>query len=122
MMPSAAVGRRSMRTSPTRRRSMRMPAWVSSRAIGAAAIAASLWLGTSGPVEAASAEAVDRSALRVCADPSNLPFSNDKGEGFANTIAELLAKALGVTVDRQSVVWGKSVSVREDHGGRRTIK
>lgn len=75
-----------------------MPAWVSSRAIGAAAIAASLWLGTSGPVEAASAEAVDRSALRVCADPSNLPFSNDKGEGFENKIAELLAKELGVPV------------------------
>lgn len=29
--------------------------------------------------------------LRVCADPNNLPFSNDRGEGFENTIAELLA-------------------------------
>lgn len=41
-------------------------------------------------------EAVDRSALRVCADPSNLPFSNDKGEGFENKIAELLAARLNV--------------------------
>jgi len=41
-------------------------------------------------------EAVDRSALRVCADPANLPFSNDKGEGFENKIAELLAAKLGV--------------------------
>lgn len=41
-------------------------------------------------------EAVDRSALRVCADPSNLPFSNDKGEGFENKIAELLAEKLNV--------------------------
>jgi quinoprotein dehydrogenase-associated probable ABC transporter substrate-binding protein len=47
---------------------------------------------------AASAEAVDHSALRVCADPNNLPFSNDKGEGFENKIAELFAKALGVPV------------------------
>jgi len=41
-------------------------------------------------------EAVDRSTLRVCADPSNLPFSNDKGEGFENKIAELLAAKLNV--------------------------
>jgi quinoprotein dehydrogenase-associated probable ABC transporter substrate-binding protein len=47
---------------------------------------------------AARAEAVDRTALRVCADPSNLPFSNNKGEGFENKIAELLAKELGVPV------------------------
>jgi quinoprotein dehydrogenase-associated probable ABC transporter substrate-binding protein len=75
-----------------------MPAWASSRAICAAAIAASLWLGAGAPAEAASAEAVDRSALRVCADPSNLPFSNKKGEGFENKIAELLAEELGVPV------------------------
>jgi quinoprotein dehydrogenase-associated probable ABC transporter substrate-binding protein len=47
---------------------------------------------------AAGAVAVDHSALRVCADPSNLPFSNDKGEGFENKIAELLAADLGVPV------------------------
>jgi len=41
-------------------------------------------------------EAVDRTAFRVCSDPSNLPFSNDKGEGFENKIAELLATKLGV--------------------------
>lgn len=32
--------------------------------------------------------------LRVCAEANNLPFSNDKGEGFENKIAELLAKDL----------------------------
>src|SRR3546814_4946594 len=47
---------------------------------------------------AATAEAVDRSALRVCADPSNPPFSTEAGEGFENKIAELLAKELGVPV------------------------
>ncbi len=29
--------------------------------------------------------------LRVCADPDNMPFSNEKGEGFENKLAELIA-------------------------------
>ena len=33
--------------------------------------------------------------LRVCADPNNLPFSNAKGDGFENKIAELMARELG---------------------------
>lgn len=36
--------------------------------------------------------------LRVCADPDNLPFSNEKQEGFENRIAEVLARDLGVTL------------------------
>ena len=32
--------------------------------------------------------------FKVCADPNNLPFSNDKSEGFENKIAELLAADL----------------------------
>jgi mxaJ protein len=36
--------------------------------------------------------------LRVCADPNNLPFSNDKGEGFENKIVDLIARDLGATV------------------------
>jgi quinoprotein dehydrogenase-associated probable ABC transporter substrate-binding protein len=43
-----------------------------------------------------AAEADERTALRVCADPSGLPFSNDKGEGFENRIAALFAGKLGV--------------------------
>ena len=42
-----------------------------------------------------SIELIDPKALRVCADPHNLPFSNEKGEGFENKIAEILAKKLG---------------------------
>src|SRR5438045_9743973 len=38
-------------------------------------------------------------ALRVCADPNNLPFSNEKREGFENRIAELVARELGMTVE-----------------------
>lgn len=33
--------------------------------------------------------------LRVCADPNNLPFSNDRRQGFENRIAELLARDMG---------------------------
>ena len=33
--------------------------------------------------------------FRVCADPNNLPFSNQKLEGFENRIAELIAQDLG---------------------------
>jgi mxaJ protein len=33
--------------------------------------------------------------LRVCADPNNLPFSNERGEGFENRIADLAARRLG---------------------------
>jgi quinoprotein dehydrogenase-associated probable ABC transporter substrate-binding protein len=37
----------------------------------------------------------DDTALRVCADPDNLPLSNERGEGFENKIAEQLARDLG---------------------------
>ena len=36
--------------------------------------------------------------LRVCADPNNLPFSNQRREGFENRLAEIVAKDLGATV------------------------
>lgn len=36
--------------------------------------------------------------LRVCADPDNLPFSNERREGFENKIAELLAQELGASL------------------------
>lgn len=35
------------------------------------------------------------SALRVCADPDYLPFSNRAGQGFENKVAAAVAKALG---------------------------
>jgi mxaJ protein len=37
--------------------------------------------------------------FRVCADPNNLPFSNQKGEGFENKIAELIAKDIGARLE-----------------------
>ena len=42
---------------------------------------------------------VNRTALRVCADPANMPFSNDKNEGFENKIAEIVAAELKVQVE-----------------------
>jgi quinoprotein dehydrogenase-associated probable ABC transporter substrate-binding protein len=36
--------------------------------------------------------------LRVCADPNNLPFSNQRQEGFENRLAELIAKEQGAAV------------------------
>jgi quinoprotein dehydrogenase-associated probable ABC transporter substrate-binding protein len=42
-----------------------------------------------------SIELVDPRVLRVCADPNNMPFSTDRGEGFENRLAELLADKLG---------------------------
>jgi quinoprotein dehydrogenase-associated probable ABC transporter substrate-binding protein len=42
-----------------------------------------------------SIELIDPKVLRVCADPNNMPFSTDKGEGFENKLAELLAEKLG---------------------------
>jgi len=49
-------------------------------------------------VEPSKGELRSQAAFRVCADPANLPFSNDKGEGFENKIAEVFARALGLPV------------------------
>ena len=38
--------------------------------------------------------AAPRNALRVCADPNNLPFSNSAREGFENRIAEIVGEEL----------------------------
>jgi mxaJ protein len=40
--------------------------------------------------------------LRVCADPNNLPYSNERREGFENRLAELVAKDLG---ERLEYTW-----------------
>ena len=46
-----------------------------------------------------SIELVDPKVLRVCADPRNLPFSNEKGEGFENKLGELFAEKLQKKLD-----------------------
>jgi mxaJ protein len=37
--------------------------------------------------------------LRISADPNNLPFTNERLEGFENRIAELLARELGAEIE-----------------------
>lgn len=57
------------------------------RSLGALLMAASLL--------PAGATGQDAPKFRVCADPDNLPFSNQQQQGFENKIAELLAQDLG---------------------------
>ena len=42
--------------------------------------------------------AAPMASLRVCADPGNMPFSNNRGEGFEQKISEVIAESLGTTV------------------------
>jgi quinoprotein dehydrogenase-associated probable ABC transporter substrate-binding protein len=44
------------------------------------------------------AQIQDQTELRVCADPNNLPFSNEKQEGFENRIAQFVAQDLHARV------------------------
>jgi quinoprotein dehydrogenase-associated probable ABC transporter substrate-binding protein len=41
----------------------------------------------------------DLRSLTVCADPGNMPLSNQAGEGFENKIAQVIGKALGTGVN-----------------------
>jgi quinoprotein dehydrogenase-associated probable ABC transporter substrate-binding protein len=50
------------------------------------------------PLAAAQDAPAKRTELRVCQDPNNLPFSNTKGEGIENRIAEVFGKALNLPV------------------------
>ena len=43
-----------------------------------------------------------KASFRVCADPNNMPASNEKQEGFENKIATLLAKDFGT---RPTYIW-----------------
>lgn len=63
------------------------------RPLGRLAFAVALALGT-GTALAQDAPALKE--LRICQDPNNMPFSNEKGEGLENRIAELFASSLGV--------------------------
>jgi len=47
----------------------------------------------------------DVTRFRVCADPENFPFSNQKQEGFENKIAEVLARDLGAPITY--IWWGQ---------------
>jgi quinoprotein dehydrogenase-associated probable ABC transporter substrate-binding protein len=50
------------------------------------------------PLQAKSNAPQPREHLRVCADPNNLPFSNDRLEGFENKIATVVAREMKTDV------------------------
>ena len=75
------------------------PRWIVSAILGVTLVASfdcGAALAQPQPQENAdlSIELIDPKVLRVCADPRNLPFSNEKGEGFENKLAELFAAKL----------------------------
>jgi mxaJ protein len=55
-----------------------------------------------GPAAAQRPAPRDPGLIRVCADPDNMPSSNEKSEGFENKIAELIAKELNAKL---TYVW-----------------
>ncbi|WEX88653.1 quinoprotein dehydrogenase-associated putative ABC transporter substrate-binding protein [Sinorhizobium garamanticum] len=67
----------------------------------------------------AAGELVDPDTLRVCADPSNMPFSDQSGEGFEDKLAKMVAAKTG----RSSVayMWYPSITgfVRNTLGANR---
>jgi quinoprotein dehydrogenase-associated probable ABC transporter substrate-binding protein len=83
---------------------MRLMRLVSRTAIILPALAGALACGLAGlrSIEAyaqssdkGALELVDPDVFRACGDPRNLPFSNEKGEGFENKLAEFFAAKLG---------------------------
>ncbi|MBO1909033.1 substrate-binding domain-containing protein [Microvirga sp. 3-52] len=85
-------------------------------ALGAISFAALLV--ATATVRAQTTDLVSRTALRVCADPANMPFSNEAGEGFENKIAELLAADLQLPLE---YTWFPQVTgfVRNTLGAKR---
>lgn len=64
-----------------------------------AAAAAAFVVAATAAAAAATSDLVARKALRVCADPANMPFSNEAGEGFENKIAEFIGAKMGLPVE-----------------------
>ena len=67
---------------------------LTTRTVAGAAVLAGLLVQTGTGIAQVMPDMVSRTALRVCSDPSNLPFSNRKREGFENKIADLIADQL----------------------------
>lgn len=67
-------------------------------------VAAAILVGSLGAIGAQAADTnnadlVNRKVLRVCGTPENLPYSNEKLEGFENRIAEIVADELKLLVE-----------------------
>ncbi|WP_114394081.1 quinoprotein dehydrogenase-associated putative ABC transporter substrate-binding protein [Oleisolibacter albus] len=55
------------------------------------------WAGSAAPL-AAAVEQSGRDTLRICADGNALPYSDEKGQGFENKLAEMIAADLGIPI------------------------
>lgn len=75
-----------------------MPVWASEIA-RAVPLVAALCASLAGPAAAQTSDLVSTSALRVCADPANLPMSSEDGTGYENRLAELIGEKLGLPVE-----------------------
>ncbi len=62
------------------------------------ALQTALFVALPSTVHAQTSELVQKSLLRVCADPANLPFSSEDRTGFENKIADLIGEKLNVPV------------------------
>jgi quinoprotein dehydrogenase-associated probable ABC transporter substrate-binding protein len=80
------------------KRAIGLAGGVLASAIGAVC-APTLRAADAGPGAATPGAADSGGVLKVCADPSNLPLSNSKGEGYENKIAEALAHDLKLRVE-----------------------
>jgi mxaJ protein len=56
-------------------------------------------VGAAAQTQSQPAEPTQRPALRVCADPDNLPYSHEDRSGFENRIAQLIADDFGVPLE-----------------------
>jgi len=54
---------------------------------------------TAAPNATAATAAGTDGVLRVCADPNNLPQSNNRGEGYENHIAQAMARDMGLKLE-----------------------
>ncbi|TWB63852.1 substrate-binding domain-containing protein [Nitrospirillum viridazoti] len=95
MAPSAAAGRSASGTENNGGTLMKTAFRLALAALLPLALPASQAL-------AQTAELVSRTELRVCADPNDMPYSNQKGEGFENKIAAIIGQDLKLPV---SYVW-----------------
>lgn len=75
-----------------------MPAWAD-RFLALSGLFALLIVAWAEPVKAQTSDLVSQTALRVCADPANLPASSKDETGYENKLAELIASKLDLPVE-----------------------
>ncbi len=83
-----------------RKQALNIPFFLSpALALGITAVASLFaFADNSSAADAPKADLVNRQQLRVCADPADLPFSNQKEEGFENKIANIIGDELKLPV------------------------